>query len=110
MIKSSEIYKHFKVRDMNTGRLVSVLGGDSRYAPAGTGLFYNYRQDPAGEYILVELCPESRGGYLLRPEDAEAVVGGQYHPDHISGLMALSLSMTYEGSWRQFADQQAKVA
>jgi hypothetical protein len=105
MIDAGELHRHFRVLDTNTGREVWLLGGDTRYAQAGPELWH-YRTDPEGEYILVELSLSARRGYVLKPSEAEALPGGEYHPDHLSGLLKLQLERSYEGSWRQYADRE----
>ena len=108
MIEPGEIYKHFKVRDTITGHVVWVLGGDTRYTLAKVDTLDGYRADPDGEFFLVRFGDYPRG-YLLRPSEADPVEGGQYHPDHIAGQLALQLQRSYDGSWREYADTAAEA-
>ena len=112
MIGPSDLYRYFIVREIANGREVWLLGGDTRYEVTGPG-FGDYRAAPGGEYFLAE--PAVRGfpcGRPMRLDEVEPLPDGRglYHPDHITGQMALQLSMTYEGSWRQYADSQQKAA
>jgi hypothetical protein len=115
MIPAADLYRYFKVRDIVTGRAVWTLGGDTRY-PAGPGAAqerpWDHREhDTEGEFALVRFGNYPRG-YLVRLEEIEPLPdgAGMYHPDHLSGQKELQLRMTYEGSWRQYADQEARKA
>ena len=108
MIEPGELHRHFKVREVGAGRELWLLNRDARYEPAGDGR-YGYQMAPEGDYILVRPVGRhfSAPGILVRLEDAEPVPDGKgmYHPDALD-VLRLSLAMTYEGSWRQYADKQ----
>ena len=106
MIEPGELYRYFIVREIANGREAWILGGDTRYEVTGPG-YGDYRIAPDGEYFLAE--PAVHGfpcGRPMRPAEVEPLPDGRgvYHPDHIASAMTLQLSMTYEGSWRQYAD------
>jgi hypothetical protein len=107
MIEPGELHRYFKVREIATGREVWILGGDTRYEVTGPG-FRDYRQSPDGEYFLAEcvnrLLPFGRPMRLEEVEPLPDERGIYAVPDE------LKLSMTYEGSWRQYADRQAQTA
>lgn len=108
MIKPGELYRYFKVREIATGREVLLLGGDTRYEVTRED-FGHYRAAPDGDYFLAESAvPTHPWGRPMRLSEIEPLPGGQglYHPDHIASAMTLQLAMTYEGSWRQYADSQ----
>ena len=48
----------------------------------------------------------------MRLEEVEPLPDGQglYHPDHLHSTLSLQLAMTYEGSWRQAADNASPSA
>jgi hypothetical protein len=108
MIEPGELHRYFMVREIATGREVWILGGDTRYElteGGADGLRACYRQYPAGDYFLAECANRSVPfGRLMRLEEVEPLPDGR-------GIYAvpdeLKLTMTYEGSWRQYADQKA---
>ena len=107
MIEPSELHRYFMVREIATGREFWVLGGDVRYTVTDEYRFH-YRSDPQGGYFLAELTgrPWPCQGVPMRLEEVEPLPDGRgiwADPDE------LKLAMTYEGSWRQYADQQAKA-
>lgn len=109
MIEPGELHKYFAVREMATGREVWLMNGDVRYAETGDRFCGHYRIAPGGTYFLVRLgnAPSGIPGFLLTPDEAEPLPDGK-------GVCAvpdeLKLTMTYEGSWRQHADQEARTA
>ena len=112
MIDPGELHRYFKVREIATGREVWILAGDTRYAVTGDGL-RGYRPDPAGEYFLAESAVHTHPwGRPMRLEEVEPLPDGQglYHPDHLHSTLSLQLAMTYEGSWRQAADNASPSA
>ena len=109
MIEAGELHRYFKVREVRNGREVWLLGGDTRYEVTGDG-FRDYRPAPGGDYFLAESAVHTHPwGRPMRLEDVEPLPDGQglYHPDHLRSTFALKLAMTYEGSWRQYADKSA---
>lgn len=107
MIDPGDLHRHHKVRVIATGRETSLLNGDVRYSRNGSGV-WGYLIDPEGECILVASAVYSHlWGVPVRLDEIEAIPDGRgiWHPDW-DDMRALKLSMTYEGSWRQFADRQ----
>ena len=109
MIEPGDLHRYFAVREITTGRTIRLLGGDTRYAMTEPGVCWNYRIDPNGQRFLAESAvPTHPWGRSMRLDEVEPLPDGQgmYHPDHLR-VMELSLSLGYEGSWRQYADQLA---
>jgi hypothetical protein len=108
VIEPGELHRYFMVREIKTGREVWLLGGDTRYEVTGSG-FRDYRQSPDGRYFLAECPNPCPFGRPMRLEEVEPLPEGRgrWHPD--AWEHNCKLEPTYEGSWRQYADQQAAV-
>jgi hypothetical protein len=101
MINPADLHRYFKVRHIASSQEVWLEAGDVRYEVTGDG-WGDYRPAPDGEYFLafvsldVYCC-----GWPMRLDEVEPLPDGR-------GLWAvpdeLKLAMSYEGSWRQFAD------
>jgi hypothetical protein len=112
MIEAGELWRYHTVRLVKDGKPVRILAGDVRYAVTGPGL-WDYRPDPEGDHFLAKSRVWSHPwGWPLRLDEVEPLPGseGLYHPDHIASVMELQLSMSYPGSWRQYADRLAEAA
>lgn len=104
MIAAGELHRYFMVREITNGRVVWILAGDTRYTVTGEGC-WDYRAAADGEYFLARSAVETHPwGRPMRLEEVEPLPDGRglYHPDW-DDFRALQLSMTYEGSWRQYA-------
>jgi len=106
MIEPGELYKHFKVREIDSGRELWVEAWDVRYEVVGDYRGH-YRMAPDGDYFLVRTGGWLRGYWAARLDEVEPLPDGQglWHPSHLDFTYTLSLEMTYEGSWRQYADK-----
>jgi hypothetical protein len=106
MIDPEDLHRHFKVREVATGRDVWILGGDYRYEITDpNGIAWNYRASPGGDYFLARSAVHTHPwGRPMRLEEVEPLPDGtgRYHPDTLR-TMTLQLAMSYEGSWRQSA-------
>jgi hypothetical protein len=112
VIEPGELYKHFKVRDTVTGREVWLNGNDARYPGDGCQErpWDHRRDDTGGWFALVFSTLDAwMPGYLVRLEEIEPLPDGRglYGPG--AGPCPASMERSYEGSWRQYADQQAKA-
>lgn len=88
------------------------MAGDTRYEVTGEGLG-DYRPSPAGDHFLARSVVWSHPwGRPMRLDEVEPMPDGRglYHPDHIASTMELDLAMSYEGSWRQYADSMKEQA
>lgn len=109
MILPGDLFRHFKVRHIESGRVYRVLGGDARYEQTGPGL-YDYRPSPTGEFVLLRSGVHTHPwGWLARLDELEPAPdgSGRYHPDHLA-MKAEQLERTYTGSWRQHPDQATR--
>jgi hypothetical protein len=102
MIEPSELHRYFKVREIANGQEVWIKAGDTRYEVTGSGL-WDYRADPNGGYFLARSAVHTHPwGRPMRLEEVEPLPDGRGlygYPDEFK------LARTYEGSWRQYADE-----
>jgi hypothetical protein len=109
MIEPGDLHRHFIVRHVPTGRDLWTDGWDARYEVFGLG-GWDYRISTSGTHLLARSPIESHPwGVPLRLSDIDPLPDGRgrFHPDAIASR-DLSLRLSYEGSWRQFADMQMK--
>jgi hypothetical protein len=108
MIEPGELYKHFAVREIATGRTLHLNALDTRYTVTGPG-WGDYRPDPDGDHFLTAAPVWSHPrSYPVRLDQVEPLPDG-------AGLRGaadlwqyeLQLKVAYTGSWRQYADQAA---
>jgi hypothetical protein len=114
MIEPGELYRYFKVREIRNGRDV-WLTGDTRYEVIedARSTLWNYRPSPDGDHFLARSAVHAHPwGRPMRLNEVEPLPGrqGLYHPDHSASAKALTLAMTYEGSFRQYADSQNETS
>jgi hypothetical protein len=111
MIEPGELHKHYRVREIASGRELWVEAWDVRYEITGDERGH-YRIAPDGHYFLVRVSGRPHGYFAARLDEVEPLPDGEglWHPSHLTFTYTLSLTMTYEGSWRQYADGQKAVA
>jgi hypothetical protein len=101
-MEPSELHRHFRVREIATGRELWLMNGDVRYKATGDG-WGDYRPAPDGEYFLAEIELCSHRGALWRPEDVEPLPDGRGLWSPASWEHWSKMAITYEGSFRQAA-------
>ena len=104
MIEPGELHRYHAVREVTTGRQLRLLNGDVRYKVTGDGP-WDYRPAPDGGYFLVESGVHTHPwGRAVRLDEVEPLPDGHGLWGAGAWEHERTLALTYEGSWRQYAD------